>query len=58
MGFGIDPVPGSSRLTVWIDYELPGRGQGRRIPMFAAIYGRWCVAQMLKDAVLHLGKSP
>lgn len=57
MGFEIDPRPGGSQLTVWIDYALPIRGPGRWIPAFAAIYGRWCVTQMVKDAVLHLGGS-
>jgi hypothetical protein len=55
MGFEIAPMPDGSQLTVWMDYLLPSRGPGRWIPAFAAIYGRWCVAQMVKDAVLNLG---
>lgn len=30
MGFEIAPSPGGSRLTVWIDYALPGRGMDTR----------------------------
>ncbi len=58
MGFEIDPKAGESQLLVWIDYELPNRGPGRWMPALAAFYGRWCVAQMVKDAVLHFGTRP
>jgi hypothetical protein len=53
MGFEIDPSPGGSQLRVWIDYTLPSRGPGRWMPAFAALYGRWCVEQMVKDAVTY-----
>jgi hypothetical protein len=54
MGFEIAPGPGGARLTVWIDYALPSRGLGRWTPALADVYGRWCVEQMVKDAVMGL----
>jgi len=54
IGFDIAAEAGGSRLMVWIDYELPSRGPGRWLPALAAFYGRWCVEQMVKDAVTHL----
>lgn len=54
MGFDIASEDVGSRLTVWIDYELPSRGPGRWLPALAAFYGRWCVEQMVKDAIEHL----
>ena len=55
MGFNIRPTGGGSRLRVWIGYELPERGLGRRIPVLGALYARWCVRQMVNDAVRHFG---
>jgi len=52
MGFNIAPRNGVSRLTVFIDYNLPERGMswwlGR---MFGGLYARWCTRRMTEDAV-------
>jgi len=53
MGFEIADEGTGSRLRVWIDYALPGRGWARRVPALAAIYARWCVRRMVSDAVQH-----
>jgi len=53
MGFEIRPASHGSDLTVWIGYDLPRRGWGRRAPGLAAFYARWCVRRMVKDAVDH-----
>lgn len=54
MGFEITSRSrGVSQLRIWIDYELPDRGVGRRIPTLAALYARWCVRQMVADAAAH-----
>lgn len=58
MGFEIDPKAGESQLLVWIDYDLPDRGPGRWMPAVAAFYGRWCVTQMVRDAVANFGSRP
>ena len=52
MGFRIIPDAAGSRLTVWIDYDLPDRGPGRWAPAIAAYYGRWCVRRMVSDALV------
>lgn len=57
MGFDIRPAGGGSRLRVWIDYGLPERGLGRRVPVLGALYARWCVRQMVSDAVRHFGAA-
>ena len=53
MGFEIDDEGTGSRLHVWIDYALPGRGWTKRVPALAALYAHWCVRQMVSDAVQH-----
>lgn len=53
MGFEIADEGTGSRLRVWIDYGLPDRGWGRRVPALAALYARWCVGRMVSDAVQH-----
>jgi hypothetical protein len=56
MGFEIMPEsPTACRLRVWIDYEPPARGLGRRTPRLAALYARWCVQQMVRDAAAAFG---
>lgn len=57
MGFEITPAgDGVCRLRVWIDYEPPARGLGRRTPRLAAFYARWCVQRMVGDAADHFGR--
>ncbi len=51
MGFDIEPVGSASRLTVWIEYDLPSHGLAKLLAApFAAMYARWCVNRMLVDA--------
>lgn len=51
MGFTIDPVPGGSRLIVFIDYDLPARGTGRLLGQFLGrAYAAWCTRRMTGDA--------
>jgi hypothetical protein len=58
MGYEITP-DGDVRceLRVWIDYEPPPRGLGRRVPRLAALYARWCVQQMVGDASAAFGAA-
>lgn len=55
MGFDISVVDRGSALRVWIDYELPPRGLGRIVPWLGDAYARWCVGQMVNDAVRTFG---
>lgn len=51
MGFVVGAENGSSRLTVFIDYELPQSPRTRWLGyLFGRIYAIWCVRQMLKSA--------
>jgi hypothetical protein len=59
MGFEIVPAGSHSQLRVWIDYELPSHGVGRWLGAVAGkAYARWCVNQMVSDAVRHFAQSP
>ena len=53
MGFELRPATDGSYLRVWIDYSPPGQGIGRWVPWLGAIYARWCVGRMVKDAASH-----
>jgi hypothetical protein len=54
MGFELKPRTSGTELCVWIDYELPSRGVGRSLGrLFSTFYARWCVQQMVSDAVRH-----
>jgi hypothetical protein len=51
MGFEITPEQTSSRLRVFIDYDLPRSTIGRFLGyLFAAFYAGWCVKSMVADA--------
>jgi len=51
MGFEIIPEQASSRLRVFIDYDLPQTIIGRFLGyLFAALYASWCVNSMVSDA--------
>jgi hypothetical protein len=51
MGFRIEDAGPASRLTVFIDYDLPGGRLGRLIGRpLAPAYARWCCRRMLEDA--------
>lgn len=50
MGYGVEPADTGSRLTVWIDYDLPRNPLTRFIAApLAALYARWCVDRMVGD---------
>jgi hypothetical protein len=55
LGFRIHPRDSGSRLTVWIDYDLPDRRKwlGR---LGGPAYAGWCVRQMMRSAVSHCGR--
>jgi hypothetical protein len=55
MGFELEPNADASRLRVWIDYAPPPKGVGRLAPWLGAFYARWCVEQMVEDAVRTFG---
>lgn len=51
MGFVISPIPGGSRLVVFIDYRLPDRGFARGLGrLLGHAYARWCTRRMADDA--------
>lgn len=56
MGFDLSAVDEGAALRVWIDYELPPSGLGRLLPALGDAYARWCVEQMVRDAVLAFGR--
>ena len=58
MGFEILAQNGDSRLLIWIDYDLPRRGWARYLPALAAFYAKWCVRQMIDDAIGRFGRTP
>lgn len=54
MGFKIEEENDKSRLTVFINYELPPSASTRWLGyLFAGIYVKWCVTQMLYDPQKH-----
>lgn len=51
MGFEITPESRGSKLSVFIDYELPTTMSTRWLGyLFGGIYAKWCVRQMIKSA--------
>jgi len=53
MGFDLVPERDGSRLRVWISYETPAGVWGWLARPLTALYARWCVDRMAKDAVSH-----
>jgi hypothetical protein len=54
MGYEILPEGAASRLRVFIDYDLPGRGLPRWLGrLLGRPYARWCVRRIVNDAVAH-----
>jgi hypothetical protein len=52
MGFELGPDTHSSRLRVFLDYELPAHGIERWLGRaLGGYYARWCARRMLVDAV-------
>jgi hypothetical protein len=57
MGFDIEDLGKSSRLTVFIDYELPGRAPWRWVgKLLGHAYARWCTERMAEDAERHFAR--
>lgn len=56
MGFEVNPVGQDSDLRVWIDYDPP-LGPARWVRGLGAFYARWCVRQMVGDAVRHFAPA-
>ena len=55
MGFTISPQRERSRLTVFIDYQLPPRGVTHGFGLlFGRTYAAWCTRRMATDAVAAL----
>jgi hypothetical protein len=58
MGFVIEDLGGTSRLTVFIHYELPLRAPWRWLGrLFGRAYARWCTERMAGDAAAHFPRS-
>ena len=52
MGFTIAPIGTNSRLTVFIEYQLPPHGFSRWLGhLFGRSYAAWCTRRMADDAV-------
>ena len=50
MGFETRDVAGRTSTRIYIDYQLPSSLPGRWFGLlFAGVYARWCVSQMLDD---------
>ncbi|MBN9209782.1 MAG: SRPBCC family protein [Microbacterium ginsengisoli] len=56
LGFTIAEQAAGSRLTVWIDYDLPARRRWLGV-LGGRMYARWCVRQMLSAAVAHFNHA-
>ena len=51
MGFELTPQTATTRLRVWIAYDLPSKFPQRWFGwILSGAYARWCVKQMLRDA--------
>jgi hypothetical protein len=58
MGFDIEDLGKSSRLTVFIDYELPPRAPWKWLgKLLGQAYAKWCTERMAEDAELHFARS-
>ena len=54
LGFKIKPQNSSSKLNVYIDYDLPQSGGTRLLGyLFGGIYAKWCVGQMIQNIQRH-----
>jgi hypothetical protein len=56
MGFEVSPASQGPDLRVWIDYDPP-LGPARWPSGLGALYARWCVRQMVGDAVRHFAPA-
>ena len=54
MGFAIEELGHASRLTVFIEFDLPRRLPARWLgQLFGRWYARWCTESMARDAARH-----
>ena len=54
MGFEVVPEGASSRVTVFIDFELPATApQSWLGRLFGGAYARWCIEKMATDTATH-----
>ena len=59
MGFEIEESAPASRLTVFIDYDLPSAGASRWLGiLFGGRYARWCTERMANDAARLISMAP
>ena len=59
MGINITPENGKSRLTEYIDYDLPNSFSSRLLGLlFGDVYAKWCVRQMIHDTVRNFNLPP
>jgi hypothetical protein len=57
MGIQITPENGGSHLRVFLDYGVPCRWATRWLGLlFAGLYARWCVEQMIAGASKHFNR--
>ena len=58
MGFEIAPQGPSSRLRVFIDYDLPARVPERWLGfLLGGFYARWCTQSMANDAAAYFSST-
>lgn len=56
LGFQIKPEENNSRLSVYIDYDLPKSGGTRLLGyLFGGMYAKWCVKQMINGVKEYFG---
>jgi hypothetical protein len=52
LGFSISSERNGSKLTVFIDYQMPSKNYWLGY-LFGNMYAKWCVNRMLKDTAQH-----
>lgn len=58
LGFEIQTVGGKSKLTVYIDYNLPQSAKTRWLGyLFGGMYAEWCVREMIKGVAERFGNK-
>lgn len=52
MGFEIEPIGDDSRVTVFIEFDLPGTKPGALLGRaLAPVYAKWCVDRVIDTAI-------
>lgn len=58
MGFEVTPLDHTTRLEVFLDYNLPRRAVSRWLgALFGTYYARWCTQKMATDLGTHFSRS-